>query len=158
MVSRVKSVIEDKGFTPSRFADHIGVPRSTISHILSGRNKPSLEVIQKILDTFPDIKADWLVQGKGNYLKKTQDLFSGVDFEKEKPGKHELPKPKEKNIQEVLMEDIENRSMEKKKDVYTAKSSENKQDKLVESAKNGKQSEKVIVIYTDGTYSEYFPM
>ena len=49
--------------TASSFADEIGVQRSSMSHILSGRNKPSLEFIQKVLIRFPKVSADWLIAG-----------------------------------------------------------------------------------------------
>ncbi len=75
LVQRVKNIIAAKNMTASRFADHIGVPRSTISHILSGRNNPSLELIQKILDHFPDIRTEWLVRGKGSMSAGLQSLF-----------------------------------------------------------------------------------
>jgi transcriptional regulator with XRE-family HTH domain len=58
-----------KNISPIQFASIIGVQRSGISHILSGRNKPSLDFIQKILAKFPDINADWLVQGIGEMQK-----------------------------------------------------------------------------------------
>lgn len=75
LVQRVKSIISAKNLTASRFADHIGVPRSTISHILSGRNNPSLELIQKILDHFPEVRTEWLVRGKGPMTTGIQSLF-----------------------------------------------------------------------------------
>ena len=75
IIQRVKNIIAAKNMTASRFADHIGVPRSTISHILSGRNNPSLELIQKILDHFPDIRTEWLVRGKGAMSAGLQSLF-----------------------------------------------------------------------------------
>jgi transcriptional regulator with XRE-family HTH domain len=58
---KIEQIIVDKGMSPSFFADAIGVQRSSISHILSGRNKPSLDIIQKILRVFPDINRDWLL-------------------------------------------------------------------------------------------------
>lgn len=65
MIERIKQILSEKQLSASRLADMIGVPRSTISHILSGRNNPSLEFVQKILDTFPDIRSEWLVRGQG---------------------------------------------------------------------------------------------
>jgi transcriptional regulator with XRE-family HTH domain len=65
ITERILAILEDKGLTPSSFADTIGIQRSSMSHILSGRNKPSLDVIHKILITFPDIQSDWLLTGKG---------------------------------------------------------------------------------------------
>lgn len=69
---RISKVIEYSKLTPSEFADEIDVQRSSISHITSGRNKPSLEFIIKIKSSFPEILWDWLVTGEGEMLK--QDL------------------------------------------------------------------------------------
>src|SRR5690606_6259074 len=49
------------------FAEKIGVQRSSISHILSGRNKPSLDFILKVLHTFPEVDLYWLFNGRGNF-------------------------------------------------------------------------------------------
>ena len=70
MKSRIQSIIQHHRLTPSRFADQIGVQRSAVSHILSGRNNPGLDFLAKILDNYPDISGDWLITGKGEMLKK----------------------------------------------------------------------------------------
>lgn len=51
--------------TPSQFADTIGIQRSGMSHILAGRNNPSLDFVLKVLASFPEISPSWLLQGKG---------------------------------------------------------------------------------------------
>ncbi|MEG0925322.1 helix-turn-helix transcriptional regulator [Chryseobacterium sp.] len=66
---RISKVIEYSNLTPSEFADEIDVQRSSISHITSGRNKPSLEFIIKIKSRFPELLWDWLVTGEGEMLK-----------------------------------------------------------------------------------------
>ncbi|ASW73404.1 transcriptional regulator [Chryseobacterium piperi] len=66
---RISKVIEYSKLTPSEFADEVDVQRSSISHITSGRNKPSLEFIIKIKSHFPEILWDWLVNGEGEMLK-----------------------------------------------------------------------------------------
>lgn len=66
---RISKVIEHYHLSPSEFADEIDVQRSSISHITSGRNKPSLEFIIKIKSRFPEILWDWLVTGEGEMLK-----------------------------------------------------------------------------------------
>ncbi|WP_294238170.1 helix-turn-helix transcriptional regulator [uncultured Chryseobacterium sp.] len=66
---RISKVIEYSRLTPSEFADEIDVQRSSISHITSGRNKPSLEFVIKIKSRFPEILWDWLVTGEGEMLK-----------------------------------------------------------------------------------------
>jgi len=63
IIDRIKKIISDNGLTNSSFADKIGVPRSSISHVLSGRNNPSLNLIIKILQSFDGISADYLLSG-----------------------------------------------------------------------------------------------
>ncbi|MEL0225726.1 MAG: helix-turn-helix transcriptional regulator [Flavobacteriaceae bacterium] len=50
----------------SSFAEMIGVQRSSISHVLSGRNKPSLEFLAKIEATFDEVSFEWLLKGEEN--------------------------------------------------------------------------------------------
>lgn len=73
---RLQKVIDYYGESASSFAEKISVQRSSISHILSGRNKPSLEFILKILSTFPEVELYWLLNGKGTFpaLQKHTEL------------------------------------------------------------------------------------
>ena len=64
MIERIKEIMNTKGMTPSQFADAIGIQRSGMSHILSGRNKPSLDFVLKVLERFPDIDPNWLLKGE----------------------------------------------------------------------------------------------
>lgn len=68
--NRLKKILEHHQLTASLFADKIGVQRSSISHILSGRNKPSLDFILKVTNTFTDVDMYWLLNGKGTFPKK----------------------------------------------------------------------------------------
>lgn len=61
--NRILEILEKSGLTASEFADKIEVQRSAISHITSGRNKPSLEFLIKIKHAFPEIDTDWLIFG-----------------------------------------------------------------------------------------------
>lgn len=65
--NRLKKILENHQLTASLFADKIGVQRSSISHILSGRNKPSLDFILKVTKAFSDVDIYWLLNGKGHY-------------------------------------------------------------------------------------------
>ena len=58
MENRIQKIIDEQGVSLNAFAQEIGVNRSTISHILTGRNKPSVEVLQKILKRFPELSSD----------------------------------------------------------------------------------------------------
>jgi transcriptional regulator with XRE-family HTH domain len=62
---RIELILKQNDLTSSAFADRIGVQRSNISHILSGRNKPGLDLLEKIIVNFPAINAKWLLTGEG---------------------------------------------------------------------------------------------
>jgi len=125
---RITKVIEHSELTPAEFAEEIGVQRSSISHIISGRNKPSLDFISKIKTAFPKFEWSWLITGEGEMLisdkvaepveekpeiveKKKQslpDLFSLINDENfgftESDDKLEKPKLRESNISEQVRE------------------------------------------------------
>ena len=71
MHSRLKYWMEMEVLKSSALADNIRVNRATISHILSGRNKPSIDFLQKLLSTYPELNANWLISGVG-YMKENQ--------------------------------------------------------------------------------------
>ena len=60
---RVRLIIKANNLTSSEFADRIGVKRSNLSHVLSGRNKPGLEFLSKIIEFYPNVNAGWLLTG-----------------------------------------------------------------------------------------------
>ena len=64
IIQRIESIREKNHLNASSFADRIGVPRSSISHILTGRNKPSLEFIIKTVDAFEEVSLEGLLYGK----------------------------------------------------------------------------------------------
>lgn len=70
--SRLKKVMDYHQISASIFADKIGVQRSSISHILSGRNKPSLDFILKVTSEFSDVDMYWLLNGKGSFPKSEE--------------------------------------------------------------------------------------
>ncbi|MBW6460169.1 MAG: helix-turn-helix domain-containing protein [Bacteroidales bacterium] len=73
MKDRIRKLLEIKKESPSDFAQKLGVQRSSVSHIMSGRNNPGLDFLQKILTSYPDINPDWLLLGKGEIFRKPLD-------------------------------------------------------------------------------------
>lgn len=69
---RIKSIIDFYQYSSSEFADTIEVPRSSISHITSGRNKPSLDFMMKIKNRFPELQWEWLLDGQGDMTTKSE--------------------------------------------------------------------------------------
>jgi transcriptional regulator with XRE-family HTH domain len=69
MKDRLLKILKQYNLTSTRFADELGVQRSGISHILSGRNQPSYDFIVKLMKQYPEINPDWLIMGNGNMLR-----------------------------------------------------------------------------------------
>jgi transcriptional regulator with XRE-family HTH domain len=76
---RLQKVIDFYGESASSFAEKIGVQRSSISHILSGRNKPSLDFIMKVLSSYPEVELYWLLNGKGTFPTRQQKETTPLD-------------------------------------------------------------------------------
>ncbi len=135
MKERLNSILKHFKINASQFADEIGVQRASVSHVLSERNKPGFDFIQRILDTYPSISADWLITGKGEMLKSKnveQYLFS------------------EREVTEEAVND------DKKARKQTLKSSDGDQ---VENKRSFRvrNIEKIVVFYSDKSFGEYFP-
>jgi transcriptional regulator with XRE-family HTH domain len=80
MKDRIAQILKTKNITATQFADELNVQRSGISHILSGRNNPSLDFIMKIKETYPEFNLEWLILGKGPAtglitVKETKSAF-----------------------------------------------------------------------------------
>ena len=143
MKDRIIQLLNSEGLSASKFADIIGVQRSSMSHILSGRNNPSLDFIQKIMRSFPDVSGDWLISGSGEMSKKqdSSSLFQEVI-------KEEDPAPYQSNQPPKLKKE-------------TPETTENKGDQMpdldMSAFLSGKKIEKVVVFYSDKTFKEYNP-
>tara|TARA_B100000131_G_scaffold318644_1_gene362925 strand:+ start:1313 stop:1609 length:297 start_codon:yes stop_codon:yes gene_type:complete len=98
MHERLKKWMKIEGLKSSQLADLIGSNRATISHILSGRNKPSIDFLDKLLNNYPDLNANWLITGVGNMkenlnnqadynkkIKKVVVLYSDKSFDELSP-------------------------------------------------------------------------
>ncbi|MCE2787949.1 MAG: helix-turn-helix domain-containing protein [Bacteroidota bacterium] len=69
--TRIIEVMDTKGLTKSSFAAKLGVSLPLIAHICSGRNKPGIELIQKVMQVFPDVNPYWLLLGQGNMFNQS---------------------------------------------------------------------------------------
>jgi len=65
MINRINLILRAKNITAKQFAEEIGIQPSGMSHIMSGRNNPSLEFVSKVIRRYPEIDANWLLLGKG---------------------------------------------------------------------------------------------
>lgn len=76
--------MEREGMASGAFAESIGIQQSTLSHILNGRNNPSLDVIMKVHQKYNDINLEWLLYGQDNMSLERQVANppqSGVDYQ-----------------------------------------------------------------------------
>ena len=71
---RLQKILEYYGLSATAFSEELNVNRSTISHLLSGRNKPSLEFVMKVLQKYPEVELYWLLNGKGNFPRDQRQL------------------------------------------------------------------------------------
>jgi len=120
MNRRLQQILDLENITPAKLAEKIGVQPSGISHILSGRNKPSYDFINKLLLHFPNISAEWLITGKGKPYKN-QSINSDQN--------------EDENIfrldEDISMNDnLENQRNYKQKDDFSDFNNENSNDSL----------------------------
>lgn len=89
---RLQKVIDFYSESASSFAEKIGVQRSSISHILSGRNKPSLDFVMKILHSYPEVELYWLMNGKGQFPSQPNSSESPHSNNPKKIKEPQIPK------------------------------------------------------------------
>ncbi|ASB50651.1 helix-turn-helix domain-containing protein [Alkalitalea saponilacus] len=148
MKERLQILLKKENLSPVKFSEIVGVQRSAVSHILSGRNNPSLEVIQKILKNFPHISSDWLITGNGEIYRADQEV-------KVKP-----PSNKPTGLFDTIKEEpgityVTNAgSAEKDENEKPDNQSQKKENLSVETNQN---VERIVVFYANGTFKEYKP-
>ena len=156
--AKIELLIQTKKLSASQFADTLGIPRSSISHILSGRNKPSLDVVQKILIAFPEIPAEELLDDKreltitvsGPKVVSTPTSVTPSLFDAPIPVSPESPTsilPEQTIVQSNLRRPRETGT--KTQNPVTAQTS---------TVHLAKKIERVIIFYTDGTFTESKPL
>ncbi|MBP3439679.1 MAG: helix-turn-helix transcriptional regulator [Tidjanibacter sp.] len=64
MKTRLQYIVKNEGLTNNRFATEIGISPAAVTHIISGRNNPSLEIISKIAARYPNYSLRWLILGE----------------------------------------------------------------------------------------------
>ena len=149
MHDRLRRFLEIEGLSPARFAEILGIQRSGVSHLLSGRNKPSFEFIEKLLGAYPDLNPEWLILGKGRPYKSDRqghettldsDLFTKID-----DGSTAQIEQQEAENETI---DGENRPSEVSENPIIGR------DSGLPCNKFAKKIARIIVFYNDGTYEE----
>ncbi len=148
MKDRILLLIDHYKLSSAQFAESIGVQRSSISHILSGRNNPSYDFLIKTLEYFSEISAEWLLLGKGPMLKaltyqtkeeksnpnQNVDLFSQLKTTKEpEENSSKDNNTKEKRISDELV-DL------------------NSKPKITNVNSSNTSVERIILLYDDDTF------
>ncbi len=133
MNSRLQQFLTLENLTSARFADIMNIQRSNVSHLLSGRNKPSWDFIQRFAVKFPNISTDWLLFGKGKpYTSSTpimSDIFTPIGSEPI----------------DFSLSDEESGTV-------------GIQDSIPQSATSQhKDIRRITLYYSDGTFQEFFP-
>ena len=125
--------MDEYDLNATSFADAIDVGRSSISHIVSGRNKPSLEFVMKIIEAFPEVELYWLLNGKGSFPRKVTP---------------ETKTPSTKQNYELDFEQSPTAPSQ------TASISE-KEAKVNHTEKS--EIERIVIFYRDGTFKSFLP-
>ena len=79
MIDRIREVINYSQLSAASFADTIGISRSGLTHLLTGRNQPSLDVAKKILAKYPEISTEWLIMGMGEMMRPEAEATPEVN-------------------------------------------------------------------------------
>ncbi len=150
-VKRLEMMLEYYGLNASSFADKIGVQRSGMSHLLSGRNKPSLDFVLKILEVFPEIDLYWILIGKGNFLKSNEE---NVNLSKEVTTEITKVIPPVSN-ENFASENLKiNNQNEKAEKIHSQKNTGLKNSNP-DAEEN--EIEKIIFFYKNGKFNIYIP-
>jgi transcriptional regulator with XRE-family HTH domain len=143
MKERIREFLKRENKTSAQFAEEIEVQPSSISHILSGRNKPSLDFILKMLEKYSFLSIEWLLFGKGEMYREPgmQDLFSGYN---------------DNNTKEITGSAISETD-----ETLTESSGPAETQQAKESLSHKKSKElgvkKIVWFYDNNSFEEYFP-
>lgn len=137
---KIKQILIDKNISPSHFADEIGIQRSSVSHILAGRNKPSLEIVQKVVRRFPELGLNWILDDEELPPPSPILKEESPDNQQKKAEKAPLRTPSEliENFHSVDSP-VQSNLSAKTQEAFTAI----------------RKIERVIIFYTDGSFQEY---
>lgn len=132
---RLKKVLEYYQLSASSFAEQIDVQRSSISHLLSGRNKPSLDFVLKVLENFKEVELYWLLNGKGSFPK------------------NEVPKEKI-DFPSNLFSTVDKRTIEPKEIIPNTDTQLNEPTVPIPTTYN-LEIDKIVIFYKNGTFKHY---
>ncbi len=141
---RLQQFLNLENLTSARFADIMNIQRSNVSHILSGRNKPSWDFIQRFAVKFPNINTDWLLFGKGKPYRESATTPSVINS----PVVDDIFAPITPESVEFSIDSEVNYSEDVANESKIPQSSPISQPKSVR---------RITLYYSDGTFQEFFP-
>ncbi len=173
MKNRLQQIISTEGISALKFAEIIDVQRSTVSHILSGRNNPSLEFIQKTLNNFPQINTDWFITGRGEmYIEpasttnertnkseqNSRDLFSVLKDEEQ--ASYQAISSIGSNDDEESDNDKEsadNKDIDSTINKEETANNKEKEPDISGMPISASPLERIVIFYKNGSFKEYLP-
>lgn len=139
LADKVRLIIGNKCESPSQFADEIGIPRSGVSHLLNGRNKPSLDVINRIVRRYPDIGTDWIWDdNKMPVLGPGVTNWNTADNSEKTPPKQAFGKPLDLFVQTEPVPETVQQNLSG-----------------IPSGASQRKVERVLLFFSDGTFEEF---
>ena len=147
--NRIIEFIGHLKISMSQFAENIDIPRSSLSHLQSGRNKPSLDLVLKISTYYPELSMDWLLYGKGRMLNTPEDQVQPSSI----PSMDPTFSPQGELALETKKEDPQPEIVEKSSDIVI----ETKSKLGLDKASKPTETEQIVIFYADGTYKSYSP-
>jgi transcriptional regulator with XRE-family HTH domain len=160
-VKRLEIILDYHGLSASSFADKIGVQRSSLSHLLSGRNKPSLDFILKIIEVFPEVDLYWILNGKGNFPKSevSENLMTAsTPFSEIKKEEAKIENQHDLFSAEPVIE--KNRVFENAEEKFSnTQNFDNSlsSDEMMSISKQNSDIDRIVVFYKNGTFKNYSP-
>lgn len=141
MDSRLQQFLNAENMTQSEFADRIGIARASVSHILAGRNKPSIEMVQKLSESFPALNLEWFINGNGKMYKSDSPAsYASIQ---------NAPQPQEQSLF-----DVETEAPAPNPTTYHAEHKAIASYKERQIIKNQRNVVRVLVFFDDGTFQE----
>ncbi|MGA1546882.1 MAG: helix-turn-helix domain-containing protein [Flavobacteriaceae bacterium] len=103
-LKRLEELMQANELNAAAFAERIGIQRSSMSHILTKRNKPSLDIILKINEAFEEVSLDWLLLDKETPYTPTPDVFSNAleSNDKMEPIQDQINTTKHEDVVQII--------------------------------------------------------
>ena len=150
MKDRIKHIMEEENLTPAKFADRLQIGRAVISHILNGRNNPSLDVVTRILNEMDYINPEWLLNGSGEMYRPG----SGMNELPREPDLVHQSEAKRRQGNIKPREPYENREKSNEMPLPLPEkrhqSTDNKEVDMIKPP--SKEIDQIIIYYTDKTF------